>query len=56
MSGPGYQLQRKAIRVLLESAPEAMAPSEVGVGDGAGEHVSEVHDLHLWELAPGIRS
>ena len=23
------------------------------LGDGAREHVSEVHDLHLWELAPG---
>jgi cobalt-zinc-cadmium efflux system protein len=49
----GVQLQRKAIRVLLESAPEGMPPAEVGVALAQGEHVKEVHDLHIWELAPG---
>jgi cobalt-zinc-cadmium efflux system protein len=49
----GIALQRKAIRVLLESAPEATAPSDVGWAMAHAEHVSEVHDLHLWELAPG---
>ena len=49
----GFDLQRKAIRVLLEGAPEGMPPAEVGVAMAHGEHVREVHDLHLWELAPG---
>jgi cobalt-zinc-cadmium efflux system protein len=49
----GYQLQRRAIRVLLEGAPEGMAPSDVGIAMAHGEHVKEVHDLHLWEIAPG---
>lgn len=49
----GITLQRRAIRVLLESAPEGMTPNEVGVAMAEGEHVSEVHDLHVWELAPG---
>ena len=49
----GFDLQRKAIRVLLESAPEGMPPAEVGMAMAHGEHVKEVHDLHLWELAPG---
>src|SRR6187397_2064525 len=49
----GYQLQVKAIRVLLEGAPEGMAPGEIGVAMAHGEHVTEVHDLHVWELAPG---
>jgi cobalt-zinc-cadmium efflux system protein len=49
----GYQLQRKAIRVLLEGAPEGLAPREVGMALARGEHVKEVHDFHLWELAPG---
>ena len=49
----GYQLQLKAIRVLLEGAPDGMAPSEIGVAMAHGEHISEVHDLHVWELAPG---
>jgi cobalt-zinc-cadmium efflux system protein len=49
----GFDLQRKAIRVLLEGAPEGMAPREVGLAMAQGEQVKEVHDLHLWELAPG---
>jgi cobalt-zinc-cadmium efflux system protein len=49
----GIGLQRKAIRVLLEGAPEGMPPAEVGVAMAQGEHVKEVHDLHVWELAPG---
>ncbi|HJZ77840.1 MAG TPA: cation diffusion facilitator family transporter, partial [Vicinamibacterales bacterium] len=50
----GWSLQRKAIRVLLESAPESTAPEDVGWAMAHGEHVREVHDLHLWELAPGV--
>ena len=49
----GLGLQRKAIRVLLEGAPEHLAPSDVGTAMVHSEHVTEVHDLHLWELAPG---
>jgi len=49
----GYHLQRKAIRVLLEGAPEGMTPNEIGVAMARGEHVREVHDLHVWELVPG---
>ena len=49
----GYQLQLKAIRVLLEGAPDSMPPRDIGVAMAHGEHVKEVHDLHVWELAPG---
>jgi cobalt-zinc-cadmium efflux system protein len=49
----GFGLQRKAMRVLLECAPEDMVPTDVGLAMAHAEHVSEVHDLHLWELAPG---
>jgi cobalt-zinc-cadmium efflux system protein len=49
----GFQLQRRAIRVLLESAPEDMAPTEVGYAMVHAEHVNQVHDLHVWELVPG---
>ena len=52
----GYVLQRKSIRVLLESAPEATTPSDVGWTMARTPQVSEVHDLHLWELTPGRRS
>jgi cobalt-zinc-cadmium efflux system protein len=49
----GFDLQRKAIGVLLEGAPEGMPPTEIGMAMAQGEHVKEVHDLHVWELAPG---
>jgi len=49
----GFDLQRRALRVLLESAPEGLAPRDVGTAMVRTEHVREVHDLHLWELAPG---
>jgi cobalt-zinc-cadmium efflux system protein len=49
----GFDLQRKAIRVLLESAPAGMPPAEVGMAMAQSQHVKEVHDLHVWELAPG---
>jgi cobalt-zinc-cadmium efflux system protein len=50
----GVGLQRKAIRVLLESAPLGMTPTDVGQAMARTEQVSEVHDLHLWELTPGV--
>jgi len=49
----GVQLQRRAIRVLLEGAPEGMSPTEIGMAMAHGAHVKEVHDLHVWELTPG---
>ena len=49
----GVDLQRKAIHVLLEAAPDELPPNEVGLAMAHGEHVKEVHDLHVWELAPG---
>ena len=49
----GFGLQRSCIRVLLESAPLDTVPTEVGQAMAQAAHVSEVHDLHVWELAPG---
>jgi cobalt-zinc-cadmium efflux system protein len=50
----GYQLQRKAVRVLLECAPEGTAPEAVGMAMAQAAEVVQVHDLHLWELTPGV--
>ena len=49
----GWTLQRRAMRVLLEGAPEGLTPRAVGTAMAHCDHVKEVHDLHLWELAPG---
>ena len=50
----GWVLQRKAMRVLLEGAPVELTPDEVGHAMARTESVTEVHDLHLWEIAPGV--
>ena len=39
----GFDLQRKAIRVLLEGAPEGMPPAEVGVATIGGTSASMQH-------------
>jgi cobalt-zinc-cadmium efflux system protein len=49
----GFALQRKAIRVLLEGAPEGLTPQDIGMAMARAGEVREVHDLHVWELAPG---
>jgi cobalt-zinc-cadmium efflux system protein len=49
----GYVLQRKAVRVLLEGAPDDTAPADIGWTMAHEADVREVHDLHVWELAPG---
>jgi cobalt-zinc-cadmium efflux system protein len=50
----GWDLQRKAIRVLLEGAPHDLMPGKIGPAMARVDHVTEVHDLHVWELAPGL--
>jgi cobalt-zinc-cadmium efflux system protein len=50
----GWSLQKKAMRVLLEGAPHEMQPEQVGTAMAHAEQVTEVHDLHLWEIAPGV--
>jgi cobalt-zinc-cadmium efflux system protein len=49
----GFDLQRRTMRVLLERAPGEIVPDEVGLAMARAPDVREVHDLHLWELAPG---
>jgi cobalt-zinc-cadmium efflux system protein len=49
----GFHLQRRTLRVLLESAPEDLLPAAVGEAMVHTALVKQVHDLHLWELAPG---
>ncbi len=49
----GFQLVRQAMGVLLERAPQDLHPNEIGMAMAGGENVKEVHDLHVWEIAPG---
>jgi cobalt-zinc-cadmium efflux system protein len=49
----GIGLQKRAIGVLLERAPQGIVIQDVGQSMARVEHVCEIHDLHLWELVPG---
>ena len=43
-------LLRASGRVLLEIAPEGLDVEEIGSAMAAHPHVTEVHDLHVWEI------
>ena len=47
-------LLRAAVRVLLEAAPEGMDPGEIGDGMQSHPCVTNVHDLHVWEITSGF--
>lgn len=49
-----YRLLRDSGRVLLEIAPEGMNVEEIGNALASHPRVSEVHDLHLWEISSGF--
>jgi cobalt-zinc-cadmium efflux system protein len=49
-----WPLLRKSGRVLLEAAPEGTDPAEIGDGMRAHPGVTDVHDLHVWEIGSGF--
>ena len=48
-----YVLLRDSGRVLLEAAPEGM-DTEIGRALAAHHNVTNVHDLHVWEIGTGF--
>jgi len=50
----GVQLLRASGRVLLEMAPASVDVNEVGTALAAYPQVTEVHDLHVWEIGSGF--
>ncbi|MGX7679653.1 cation diffusion facilitator family transporter [Jatrophihabitans sp. DSM 45814] len=46
----GCGLIRASGRVFLEAAPEGVDPRQIGVDMAAVGGVTEVHDLHVWDL------
>jgi cobalt-zinc-cadmium efflux system protein len=50
----GFGLLRQATRVLLEAAPRGIDPDAVGRALAGHPGVSEVHDLHVWEVTSGF--
>jgi cobalt-zinc-cadmium efflux system protein len=50
----GYGLIRDSGRIFLEAAPAGLSPAAVGAAMAARPNVSEVHDLHIWEISSGV--
>jgi cobalt-zinc-cadmium efflux system protein len=53
MTNSGVRLVRAAGRIFLEAAPTGLDPREVGTVLAEASDVSEVHDLHVWEIGAG---
>jgi len=49
-----WPLLRISGRVLLEGAPEEVEPGDVLAALAAHPGVTDVHDLHVWEIAAGF--
>jgi len=50
----GAGLIRDSGRIFLEAAPAGLDPAAVGAAMAARRNVSEVHDLHIWEITSGL--
>jgi cobalt-zinc-cadmium efflux system protein len=50
----GAGLIRDSGRIFLEAAPAGLSPAAVGAAMAARSQVSEVHDLHIWEITSGL--
>ena len=50
----GSGLIRDSGRIFLEAAPAGLDPAVVGAAMAGRPHVSEVHDLHIWEITSGL--
>jgi len=49
-----YGLLRDSGRVFLEAAPRGLDPDTIGRSMASQDDVSEVHDLHVWEVTSGF--
>ena len=51
-----WPLLRASGSVLLEAAPEGLSPVEIGAALREFPGVTDVHDLHVWEISSGFPS
>jgi cobalt-zinc-cadmium efflux system protein len=49
-----WPLLRASGSVLLEAAPEGLRPEEIGAALRGHPGVTDVHDLHVWEISSGF--
>jgi cobalt-zinc-cadmium efflux system protein len=50
----GAGLIKQSGRIFLEAAPAGLDPAAVGAAMASRPHVTEVHDLHIWEITSGM--
>jgi cobalt-zinc-cadmium efflux system protein len=50
----GAGLIKDSGRIFLEAAPAGLDPAAVGAAMAARRSVTEVHDLHIWEITSGL--
>jgi cobalt-zinc-cadmium efflux system protein len=50
----GLPLLIRSVRVMMEAAPAGIDPVEIGNTLAAQPGVTEVHDLHVWEVTSGF--
>ncbi len=51
-----YGLLRASVRVIMEAAPDGIDPDAIGHRLAAQAGVTEVHDLHVWEVTSGFNA
>jgi len=54
MLSTAWPLLRRSGRVLLEAAPEGTSPEEIAAAIRRHAGVTDVHDLHVWEISSGF--
>jgi cobalt-zinc-cadmium efflux system protein len=54
MVSAGVGLIKASGRIFLEAAPAGLDPAAVGAAMAARPCVTEVHDLHIWEITSGM--
>ncbi len=50
----GWPLLKQSLRVMMEAAPAGIDPVDIGNTLAAHPGVTEVHDLHVWEVTSGF--
>jgi cobalt-zinc-cadmium efflux system protein len=56
MAKAGWGLVRESGRIFLEAAPAHLDPVDIGAKIVALAQVTEVHDLHIWQITSGQSS
>jgi cobalt-zinc-cadmium efflux system protein len=51
-----WRILREGLSVLVEAAPAGLNVAELAAALADVPGVSDVHDLHVWSIAPGIRA